>query len=69
MSETFLVRDKCVKRIKELCEGNTWHAAFTLGYSLQLLDLNSLNELREAVEAWSGQLAEGGIPEGTDLVG
>lgn len=69
MTKNFLVRDNAVKRIKELCEGNTWVAAFALGASVQLLELGALNELVEMVEEWSGGLAEGGIPGNSDLIG
>lgn len=54
MAKNFLVRDDCLKRLRALCDGDHWRTAFALGTACQLLDLESLNEVVEAVELFSG---------------
>lgn len=54
MAKNFLVRDDCLKRLRTLCDGDHWRTAFALGSACQLLDLESLNEVVEMVEAFSG---------------
>lgn len=54
MANNFYVRDDCLKRLRELCDGDHWRTAFALGSACQLLDLDSLNEVVEMVEVWSG---------------
>jgi hypothetical protein len=56
MASHFMVRDDCWKRLRELCDNDTFKTAFALGFSVQLLELGDLNELVEAVELWSGNL-------------
>lgn len=55
MAKTFLVRDDCLKRLRELCDGDHWKTAFALGSACQLLELNDLNEVVEMVEEWGGK--------------
>lgn len=54
MAKNFLVRDDCLKRLRMLCDGNHWATAFALGSACNLLDLESLNEVVEMVEVFSG---------------
>lgn len=63
MAKTFMVRDDCLKRLRELCDGDTWKTAFALGSACQLLDLDSLNEVVEMVEEWSGNSAVIQLPD------
>lgn len=63
MAKNFLVRDDCLKRLRELCDGDTWKTAFALGSACQLLDLDSLNEVVEMVEEWSGNPAVIQLPD------
>lgn len=63
MAKNFLVRDDCLKRLRELCDGDTWKTAFALGSACQLLDLDSLNEVVEMVEEWSGNSAVIQLPD------
>lgn len=55
MANNFMIRDDCLKRLRELCDGDTWKTAFALGAACQLLDLDSLNEVVEMVEEWGGR--------------
>lgn len=54
MASNFLIRPDCMKQLKSLCEGNHWATAFALGTACQLLDLEGLNEVVEAVQLFSG---------------
>ncbi len=56
MAKNFLIRDDCLKRLRVLCDGDTWKTAFALGAACNLLDLDSLNEVVEMVEEWSGSV-------------
>lgn len=58
MTGSFLIREDCLKRLRELCSNDTWTTAFALGTACQLLELGSLNEVVEMVEEWSGQTKE-----------
>lgn len=63
MAKNFLVRDDCLKRLRELCDGDTWKTAFALGAACNLLDLDSLNEVVEMVELWSGNAGVIPLPD------
>jgi len=54
MATNFMLREDCSKRLKTLCDSDHWRTAFALGFACQLLELEALNELVEAVEVWSG---------------
>jgi len=54
MVNNFMIRDDCLKRLRELCGRDSWTTAFALGACCQLMELGSLNELVEMVEEWSG---------------
>jgi hypothetical protein len=56
MAKNFLIRDDCLKRLRMLCDGDPWKTAFALGSACQLLELESLNEVVEMVEEWSGNM-------------
>jgi len=58
MGSNFLLRDDCLKRLRELCNQDTWTTAFALGACCQLMELGSLNELVEMVEEWKGKPEE-----------
>jgi hypothetical protein len=58
MTSNFLIREDCLKRLRELCNNDTWTTAFALGSACQLLELGALNEVVEMVEEWSGQTRE-----------
>lgn len=68
MAKNFYVRDDCLKRLRELCDGDHWKTAFALGAACQLLDLDALNDVVEMVEEWGGkssavvELPDGVIP-------
>lgn len=50
-----MIRNDCLKRLRELCEGDTWKTAFALGACCERLDLEALNEVVEMVEEWGGK--------------
>lgn len=56
MANKFMIRDDCWKRLRELCDGDSFKTAFALGFSVQLLSLEDLNDLVEAVELWGGNV-------------
>lgn len=63
MARHFLVRDDCLKRLRELCDGDPWRTAFALGSACQLLDLDSLNDVVEMVDEWAGNSAVIPLPD------
>jgi len=63
MAKNFYVRDDCLKRLRELCDGDPWRTAFALGAVCQLISLEDLNEAVEMVEEWAGNPAVIQLPD------